>query len=164
MRGFSAEVMEAGEIDGTWLVQPRIVEVTAAAQIPLVALAATTLKPEVGDVVFCIETMNDYDHTPQQRINDPGGATLIIVGVFSEVVNFAGEVILGEGTYKMVLGEPLGVWAAKVDAAINALYAWGATGLPPGGAGTGGIAPFPGTPPAPAWVAADNLSQRNKLD
>lgn len=164
-RGFSAEVLEAGDVDGTWLVQPRIVEVTAQPRTPLVALAATTLKPEIGDVVFCIETMNGYDHTPQQRINDPGGATLIIVGVFSEVVNFSGEVILGEGTYKMVLGEPLGVWAAKVDAAISALYSYlQSVQAPPGALGGPLVPVFLGTPTPPAWIAADNLSQRNKLD
>lgn len=162
MLGFSAEVIEEGDDAGTWLVRPRTIEVTSKNAADLVALAATTLKPAVGDVVFCVETRNAYDHEAQQRINNPMGALIIIVGVFSEIVNFSGEIVLGEGTYKMVLGEKLGAWAAKVDASINALYSWGATGVAPGP--LGGIAPFPGTPTPGAWVNADNLSQRNKLD
>lgn len=124
MLGFSAEVIEAGEDEGTWLVRPRTIEVTAENAVDLIALAATTLKPAVGDVVFCVETRNNYEHEPQQRINNPMGALIIIVGVFSEIVNFSGEIVLGEGTYKMVLGEKLGAWAAKVDASINALYSY----------------------------------------
>lgn len=162
MLGFSAEVIAEGDDAGTWLIRPRIVEVDAQDAIDLMALAANGLKPAVGDVVFCVETRNNYDHEPQQRINNPMGSYLIIVGTFAEIVNFSGEIVLGAGTYKMVLGEKLGEWAAKVDASIQALYAWGATGVAPGP--TGGIAPFPGTPTPGVWLNADNLSQRNKLD
>ncbi len=165
MLGFSAEVIKAGDDEGTWVVRPRITEVDAQNAIDLVALAATTIKPEIGDVVFCVETRNNYDHDAQQRINDPMGAYLVIVGTFAEIVNFSGEVVLGAGTYKMVLGEKLGAWAAKVDASINALYSYlQSVQAPPGVLGGPLVPVFPGTPTPGAWVNADNLSQRNKLD
>lgn len=165
MLGFSAEVIKKGDDAGTWLVRPRTIEVTSKNAADLVALAATTLKPAVGDVVFCVETRNAYDHEAQQRINNPMGALIIIVGVFSKIVNFSGEIVLGEGTYKMVLGEKLGAWAAKVDASINALYSYlQSVQAPPGTLGGPLVPVFPGTPTPGAWVNADNLSQRNKLD
>ena len=165
MLGFSAEVIKAGDDAGTWLVRPRITEVDAQNAIDLVALSADGLKPVAGDVVFCVETLNDYEHTAQQRINNPMGATLIIVGTFAEIVNFSGKVVLGAGTYKMVLGEKLGAWAAKVDASINALYLYlQSVQAPPGTLGGPLVPVFSGTPAPGTWVNSDNLSQRNKLD
>lgn len=165
MLGFSAEVIEAGDDAGTWVVRPRVIEADAGQAIDMIALAADTLKPVVGDVVFCVETRNDYEHANQQRINDPMGSYLIIVGTFAEIVNFSGEIVLGAGTYKMVLGEKLGAWAAKVDASINSLYSYlQSVEAPPGALGGPLVPVFTGTPTPGAWVNADNLSQRNKLD
>lgn len=165
MLGFSAEVIEEGDDAGTWVIRPRIIEADAKPAIDLTAIAANGLKPEIGDIVFCVETRNNYDHDDQQRINNPMGAYLVIVGTFAEIVNFSGEVVLGAGTYKMVLGEKLGAWAAKVDASINALYNYlQSVQAPPGALGGPLVPVFPGTPTPGAWVNADNLSQRNKLD
>ena len=72
-----------------------------------------------------------------------------------------GKLKLGDGTYKMLLGEELKAWCQAVDNALNALYNWGATGVAPGP--TGGISPFPKTPALVAW-SDNNMSSNHKLD
>lgn len=171
---YAAEVIEAGENPGEWVVAPLIVEMDGGDATERTAFSADAIKPAIGDMVFCIESHTDYEFNPAQRVNDPTGANVIIVGVFADILSrdatlkilkdlyVTGKATLGTGADKMVLGEALAVWAQKVDAALTALYAWGATGVAPGP--TGGIVPFPGTPAAPVWVSGTNLSQNHKLD
>ena len=171
---YAAEVIKAGENPGEWVVAPLIVEMDGGDAPNRTAFSADAIKPAIGDFVFCIESHTDYEFNPAQRVNDPTGANVIIVGVFADILSrdatlkilkdlyVTGRATLGTGAVKMVLVEALAVWAQKVDAALTALYAWGATGVAPGP--TGGIVPFPGTPAAPVWVSGTNLSQNHKLD
>lgn len=168
---YAAEILEAGENEGEWLVAPFIIESDGENAVPRVAMSADAIKPEIGDMVFCIESFTDYEFNFQQRVNNPTGANVIIVGVFADILTrdatlkilkdfyVTGKAALGVASQKMVLGDSLATWAQKVDAALASLYAWGATGT---GAG-GSIPPFPGTPAAPVWSPA-NLSQNHKLD
>lgn len=170
---YAAEVIKAGENAGEWVVAPLIIEPDGTDAMQRTAFAADAIKPAVGNFVFCIESHTDYEFNAQQRVNNPTGAYVIIAGVFSDILTrdatlkilkdlyVTGKATLGTGADKMVLGQPLATWAQKVDAALAALYAWGATGVAPGP--TGGIAPFPGTPAAPVW-SPSNLSQNHKLD
>lgn len=170
---YAAEVIKAGENPGEWVVAPLVIEPDGTDALQRTAFAADSIKPAVGGFVFCIESHTDYEFNAQQRVNNPTGAYVIIAGVFSDILTrdatlkilkdlyVAGKATLGTGADKMVLGQPLAEWAQKVDAAITALYAWGATGVAPGP--TGGIMPFPGTPAAPVW-SPSNLSQNHKLD
>lgn len=170
---FSATVVSAGDAAGEWIVQPHVIEVNGDDAPEMPALAAQSIKPAVDDIVLCITSRNNYAHDLQNRANRPTGANLIIVAVFASELtydatmnilgnlNVAGKATLGAGTQKMVLGESLQTTIEAMIAALNALYAWGATGVAPGP--TGGIAPFPGTPPVPSWNAA-TLSANHKLD
>lgn len=187
MRVYTATVVKAGDKPGIFIVQPHRVRVDAQDAPEIPALAADGIKPPDKSLVLCIESVNAFNHEAAMDWNDNGGACPIIIAQFSaELIRDAilhvlqnlivdgsgligvdlvvkGKASLGEATKFMVLGEPLATWAQKVDSALAALYAWGATGLPPGGLGTGGIAPFPGTPPAPVWEPT-NLSDKHKLD
>lgn len=170
---FTATVAGAGDVAGQFLVQPHVVEADGQDMPVFPALAADAIKPEIGDKVLCITTRNEYTHEYVNRFNRSTGGNLIIIGVYADDLTrdatlrvlkdffVTGAATLGTGSEPMVLGDGLAAWAAKVDAAINALYAWGATGVPPGP--TGGIAPFPGTPTPPAW-SPDNLSENHTLD
>lgn len=176
---YSAKVKQAGIVAGQWIVSPQYTRVDGTVAPDQTALAANGIKPVADDIVLCAESRNAFDHSTFRIFDDNGGACPVIVAVFSQlattidditiegglIVNkdaaIKGKATLGTGSKKMVLGDDLQTWAQKVDAAIQALYTWGATGVAPGP--SGGIVPFPGTPAAPAWQAA-SLSQNHKLD
>jgi hypothetical protein len=164
---YSAIVKEAGTDAGTWLVTPQYTTDDGQTALDIVALAADGIEPVAGDVVLCAESINDIVHNKARVFDDNGGANPVIIAIFSALfttlcdMTIKGKATLGAGTEKMVLGDSTATWAQKVDAAIQALYTWGAGGVAPGPAG--GISPFPGTPAAPVWAAA-NLSANHKLD
>lgn len=176
---FSATVVSAADDAGQWIVQPHVIELNGDDAPEMPALAGSSIKPAIGDIVLCVTSRNNYEHVLQNRANRSTGANLIIVAVFSDelttdaIVNITqtlrvggdfeltGNATLGAGTQKMVLGESLQTTIEAMIAALNALYAWGATGVAPGP--TGGIAPFPGAPPVPSWNSA-TLSTHHKLD
>lgn len=176
---FSATVIKAADDAGQWIVQPHVIELNGDDAPEMPALAGDAIKPAVDNVVLCVTSRNNYEHVLQNRANRSTGANLIIVAVFSDELtrdailnvtrtlnvggdfNLTGKATLGAGTQKMVLGESLQTTIEAMIAALNALYAWGATGVAPGP--TGGIAPFPGTPPVPTWDSA-TLSANHKLD
>lgn len=176
---FSATVVSAADDAGQWVVQPHVIELNGDDAPEMPALAGSSIKPAIGDIVLCVTSRNNYEHVLQNRANRSTGANLIIVAVFSDdlttdaIVNITqtlrvggnfeltGNATLGAGTQKMVLGESLQTTIEAMIAALNALYAWGATGVAPGP--TGGIAPFPGAPPVPSWNNA-TLSANHKLD
>ena len=175
---FSAEVIEAAEDSGQYIVQPLMIEADATDTPEMPALAADAIKPAVGDIVLVITSRNNYEHELQNRVTRSTGANLIIVAVFSDELtrdailnitktlnvggnfNLTGDASLGAATKKMVLGESLAEWAQSVDAALQLIIAWGATGVAPGP--TGGIAPLAGVT-QPVWSNA-NLSTHHKLD
>jgi hypothetical protein len=109
----------------------------------------------------------------QILINKNGGAYPIIFAslasslVYIPDIQFLGNIKLGQGGKKMLLGDDVQTWAQNVDSQIQALVAWAKTGLPsvPAAVGspTGGIAPYPGTPAYNTWQSA-NLSQNHQLD
>lgn len=167
---FSATVKSAGDEDRQWIVQPHVIELDGEDSPELPALAGQGIKPAVDDIVLCVTSRNNYDHDLQNRANRATGANLIIVAVFSSELtydsivnilrtlnvggdfNLTGKATLGEGTQKMVLGESLAAYAGQVDAALQAIIAWGATVTPP----------LSGAVPS-AW-SGSNLSTRHKLD
>lgn len=170
---YSAKVKEEGTDTGTWIVIPAYTRADGQPAPDITALAADGIKPAADDIVLCAESINDFEHNSARSFDDNGGSNPIIIAVFSQLfttlcdvtiegdAKIKGKTELGDGSKKMVLGDDLATWAQKVDAAIQALYTWGQTGVPPGPAG--GIAPFPGTPAAPLWQSS-NLSSNHKLD
>lgn len=165
---YAATVKGAGVTPGTYLVTPHYSRVDGTDAPDIEALPVGGLVPTIGDVVFCAEGLNDFSQAAQMIFNDNGGAFPLIIASLSQMLVFSlvttqikGMVTLGEGGKKMLLGDDVQTWAQSVDAAIAALYAWGATGVAPGPAG--GINPFPGTPAAPVWSPLA-LSVKHQLD
>lgn len=161
---YAAEVIKAGDNPGEWIVQPFITETDGKDAAKRSAFSADSIKPAIGNYVFCIESWNNSEFEFQQRINDPSGANVVIVGVFADELtrdatlnilknlNVKGKAALGAATQKMVLGDNLATYAAKIDAAFAAINSWGAGVTPP-------------LPPLvlPVW-SPTNLSQNHKLD
>ena len=161
---YAATVKSEGTTAGTYLVTPHYTRVDGTNAADIESLPINGLTPANGDIVFCAEGINDFSQSMQMIFNDNGGAFPIRFAslaqqlVFSVAMHITGNVTLGEGGKKMLLGETVQTWAQGVDAALQALYAWGATG-----AGSGGIAPFPGVPALQAWNT-DALSKNHELD
>lgn len=169
---YAAEIISAGIINpDAFVVQPKYTRIDGIDALEIEALPISGLFPSVGDIVFCAEGINDFEQSVQQIINKDGGAfPLIFASLASPIIyqidmTLLGKLILGEGTYAMLLGEKMKAWCEAVDNALTALYNWAATGTPPSGGptDTGGIPPFPGTPALVAW-SDDNMSSNHKLD
>lgn len=164
---YAATVKGEGLTAGTYLVTPHYSRVDGTDAPDIEALPVNGLTPAVGDVVFCAEGINDFAQSMQMIFNNNGGAFPLIIAslaqilVYSVAMQITGNVKLGQGGKKMLLGETVQTWAQAVDAALQALYAWGATGVAPGPAG--GIAPFSGSPALQAWPTAA-LSTKHELD
>lgn len=164
---YAATVNGQGTTAGTYSVTPLYTRIDGQDAPVIDALPVNGLVPAVGDVVYCAEGINDLAQSMQLLINDNGGAYPIIIAsiapslVYGVDMQITGNVVLGQGGKKMVLGDDLATWAQAVDAALQALYAWGATGVAPGPAG--GINPFTGSPALQSW-ASSNLSQNHSLD
>lgn len=168
---YAATVVSPGVLNPlAYIVLPAYTRTDGLDAIQIEALPISGLYPLPGDVVFCAEGINDFFQTPQALINDNGGAFPLIFGTLASPLllktdmQLLGKMTLGLGLFKMVIGDNAAAWAKGVDASLAALYTWAATGLPPGGGGTGGIVPFPGTPAPVPWVDATNLSQNHTLD
>jgi hypothetical protein len=157
---YSAEVKSKGTIDNTWIINPIYTRIDGKPAPAIVALSADGIVPQVKDIVLCAESINDIEHNSVKSFDDNRGANPIIIGVFSQLMTtncdltVQGKLTLGTGSKKMIRGEDLKVWAQNVDAAIQALYAWGKTVDAP---------PFPGLPAYSQW-SDTALSQNHKLD
>lgn len=168
---YAAKVNGKGQTQGTWKVAPQYTRVDGTDAPEIEAFALNGLEPETGDMVICAEGINDFSQSMQMIFNDNGGAFPLIIASLEQVLVFSfislqlkGNVKLGEGGKKMLLGDTVQTWAQSVDAALQALYAWGATGVAPGP--TGGINPFPPFPQSPAlpsWPSSA-LSVKHELD
>lgn len=164
---YAAIVKGAGETAGTWSVAPQYSRIDGTDAPVIDAFAVNGLEPETGDTVICAEGINDFSQSMQMIFNDNGGAFPLIIAslaqmlVFSIAMQITGKVTLGQGGKKMLLGNTVQTWAQSVDAALQALYAWGATGVAPGP--TGGINPFSQTPALQSWPT-DALSLNHELD
>jgi hypothetical protein len=165
---YAAKIKGKGQTADTYLVTPQYTRVDGTDAPEIEALPVYGLEPETGDVVICAEGINDFSQSMQMIFNDNGGAFPLIIASLEQVLVFSivsaqikGKVKLGEGGKKMLLGETVQTWAQAIDAALSALYAWGATGVAPGP--TGGIAPFSGSPALQAW-STDALSTKHELD
>lgn len=165
---YAAIVRGEGQTDGAWKVAPQYTRVDGSDAPEIEALALNGLEPQIGDTVFCAEGINDFSQSMQMIFNDNGGAFPLIIASLEQMLVFSlvsmqikGKIKLGEGGKKMLLGETVQTWAQSVDAALQALYAWGATGVAPGP--TGGINPFSQTPPLQTW-STDALSINHELD
>ena len=162
---YSARVVQAGLVAGQWIVTPQYTRIDGNNAPDITALSANGIKPVSGDFVLCVESINSFDHGTSRIFDDNSGACPIIIAVFSQLftttddVTITGKVTLGTGSKKMVLGDDLQTWAQKVDAALQALYTWGALGT----GASGSIPAFPGTPALQPWNTAA-LSTKHKLD
>jgi len=164
---YAAKVQGRGQTEGTWKVAPQYTRVDGTDAPEIEAFALNGLEPEIGDTVFCAEGINDFSQSMQMIFNDNGGAFPLIFAslaqtlVYSMAMHLTGKIRLGQGGKKMLLGETVQTWAQSVDAALQALYAWGATGVAPGP--TGGINPFSQSPALQSWPT-DALSVNHELD
>lgn len=165
---YAAKVQGRGQTDGTWKVTPQYTRVDGTDAPDIEALPVFGLEPEPGDMVFCAEGINDFSQSMQMIFNDNGGAFPLIIASLEQVLVFSfmtlqlkGNVKLGQGGKKMLLGDTVQTWAQSVDAALQALYTWGATGVAPGP--TGGIDPFSQSPALQAWPTTA-LSVKHELD
>ena len=165
---YAAKVQGRGQTEGTYKVTPQYTRVDGTDAPDIEALPVFGLEPEPGDMVFCAEGINDFSQSMQMIFNDNGGAFPLIIASLEQVLVFSfmtlqlkGNVKLGEGGKKMLLGDTVQTWAQSVDAALQALYAWGATGVAPGP--TGGINPFSQSPALQSWPT-DALSVKHELD
>lgn len=162
---YSAIVKQAGIEEGQWIVSPQYTRDDGTPAPDQPALAANGIKPVANDIVLCAESQNSFDHSTFRKFDDNTGACPVIIAVFSQLmtliddVTITGKVTLGTGSKKMVLGDDLQTWAQKVDAALQALYTWGATGT----GSSGSIPPFSQSPALQPWNAA-TLSANHKLD
>jgi hypothetical protein len=165
---YAAKVQGQGQTAGTYKVTPQYTRVDGTDAPDIEALPVFGLEPEPGDIVFCAEGINDFSQSMQMIFNDNGGAFPLIIASLEQVLVFSlstlqikGKVKLGDGGKKMLLGDTVQTWAQSVDAALQALYAWGATGVAPGV--TGGINPFSQSPALQSWPT-DALSIKHELD
>ena len=163
---YAAEVISAGILNpDAFIVQPKYKRIDGVDALTIEALPINGLFPSVGDIVFCAEGINDFDQETQLIINDNGGAYPLIFATLASPIIYKidmtllGKMVLGEGTFKMVLGDDLQTWAQAKDAEIAALYAWAKTGT----GASGSIPAFPGTPVEKNWNTA-TLSENHKLD
>ena len=165
---YAAKVNGKGQTQGTWKVAPQYTRVDGTDAPDIEAFALNGLEPEIGDTVFCAEGINDFSQSAQMIFNDNGGAFPLIIASLEQMLIFSfmtlqlkGRVKLGDGGKKMLLGDTVQTWAQSVDAALQALYAWGATGVAPGP--TGGINPFSQSPALQSWPTTA-LSVKHELD
>lgn len=165
---YAAKVKKKGMTAGTYSVSPQYTRVDGTNADDIEAYPINGLEPAIGDMVLCAEGMNDFSRSMQMIFNDNGGAFPLIIASFEQVLVFSlislqlkGKIKLGQGGKKMLLGETVQTWAQSVDAALQALYAWGATGVAPGP--TGGINPFSQSPALQSW-STGALSVNHELD
>ena len=164
---YAAKVQGKGQTEGTWKVAPQYTRVDGTDAPEIEAFSLNGLEPQTGDTVFCAEGINDFSQSMQMIFNDNGGAFPLIFAslaqtlVYSMAMHLTGKIQLGRGGKKMLLGETVQTWAQSVDAALQALYAWGASGVEPGP--TGDINPFSQTPALQSWPT-DALSVNHELD
>ena len=152
---YSATVIKAGTEQGTWIVSPAYTRDDGKPAPEILALAAFGIEPIANDIVLCAESINPFDHSSVRSFDDNGGANPVIIATFAELLTILlnmtvkGKVTLGEGTYKMALGDPLATWARSVDTALSTLAG-----------AAGGVVP---AIVASVW-ADSNLSANHKLD
>jgi len=165
---YAAKVNGKGQTQGTWKVAPQYTRVDGTDAPEIEAFSLNGLEPEDGDTVICAEGINDFSQSMQMLFNDNGGAFPLIIASLEQMLIFSfttlqlkGRVKLGDGGKKMLLGDTVQTWAQSVDAALQALYAWGATGVAPGP--TGGINPFSQSPALQSWPTTA-LSVKHELD
>ena len=152
---FSAKIIQAGTDANTWVVAPAYTHADGLQAENILALAADHIVPAVGDIVLCAEGINTFDHASVRSFDNNGGANPIIIATYAQLLEtlcdviIRGNVTLGQGTKKMVLGDALATWAQSVDTALNTLSA-----------AVGKVLP---AIVASSW-SSSNLSSNHKLD
>jgi hypothetical protein len=152
---YSATVLRQGTDTGTWIVTPLYTREDGQPAPDILALAADSIVPLVGDIVLCAEGINPFDHSSVRSFDNNYGSNPIIVATFEQLFTtlcdmvVKGKMTLGAGTEKMVLGTALATWARSVDLALSTLSA-----------AVGNVLP---AITASVWSAA-NLSANHKLD
>ena len=156
---YSATVKKAGDVQGTWIVSPAYTRNDGLPAPDILALSADKIVPAVNDIVLCVEGINPFVHSSVRSFDNNGGSNPVIIATYAQILEtlcdmiIRGKVTLGQGSKKMVLGDPLQTWAQAKDAELQALYTWAATATPP----------FPGTPALVNWDT-NTLSANHKLD
>jgi hypothetical protein len=152
---YSAKVIKAGDVQGTWIVSPAYTRNDGQPAPDILALSAYKIVPAVNDIVLCAESINPFDHSSVRSFDDNGGSNPIIIATYAQILEtlcdmiIRGKVTLGQGSEKMVLGNSLETWAKSVDTALSTLSAAVGNVLP-------AITPS-------LWVNT-NLSQNHTLD
>lgn len=152
---FSATIIKAGDDVGTWVVSPAYTRNDGLPAPNILALSADQIVPAVNDIVLCIEGANPFDHSSVRSFDNNGGSNPIIIATYAQILEtlcdmvIRGKVTLGQGTYKMALGDPIETWAKSVDTALSTLSA-----------AVGGV--LPAITPS-LWLST-NLSTNHKLD
>jgi len=118
---YAAKVKSEGQTQGTFIVTPQYTRVDGTDAPDIEALPVFGLEPEIGDVVFCAEGINDFSQAMQMIFNDNGGAYPLIIASLEQVLVFSlstlqikGKVKLGDGTDKMILGDTLKTEIQKI--------------------------------------------------
>lgn len=124
---YAATVKSEGQTQGTYLVTPLYTRVDGTAAPDIEAFPVNGLEPEIGDTVFCAEGLNDFSQSMQMIFNDNGGAFPLIIAslaqtlVYAVAMQITGQVQLGDGTDKMVLGDTLKTEIQKIIDQITQL-------------------------------------------
>src|SRR4030042_491015 len=84
---YSATIIEAGEVAGTWLVSPAYTRVDGQPAPDIIALAADGITPQPDDIVLCAESINDFEHISAL---DAWGATGVPPGPTGGIAPFPG--------------------------------------------------------------------------
>ena len=125
---YAAKVKSEGQTQGTFIVTPQYTRVDGTDAQDIEALPVFGLEPEIGDVVFCAEGINDFSQAMQMIFNDNGGAYPLIIASLEQVLVFSlstlqikGKVKLGDGGKKMVLGDTIKTEVQKMIDQITQL-------------------------------------------
>lgn len=124
---YSAEVKSQGLEAGTWEIAPAYIRIDGKPAPEITALAANGIKPEIGDIVLCVESINGFEHNSVRHIDNNKGASPIIIATFAELLTIildmtvTGKMKLGEGSKKMVLGDTIKTEVQKMIDQIKQL-------------------------------------------
>jgi hypothetical protein len=169
---YSAEVKSQGLEQGTWKVAPAYIRVDGKPAPEIDALSANGIKPEVGDIVLCVESINGFEHNPVRSFDDNKGACPVIIATFADLLTMildltvTGKMTLGEGSKKMVLGDTIKTEVQKMIDQLKQLRqdfsTW--TPTPQDGGAALKVVISSGFALKPDADLTDILSENHKLD
>ena len=117
---YSATVIKAGDVQGTWIVSPAYTRNDGQPAPNILALSADSIVPVAGDIVLCAEGINPFDHSSVRSFDNNGGSNPVIIATYAQILEtlcdmiIRGKVTLGAGTKKMVLGDTIQTQLQKI--------------------------------------------------